>query len=267
MNNFTSGKVPFTQIPNFIFDGSLGLSSFEISVYCNLLMRSKDGVSFPSHQRIADDVGASVASVKRAILSLADMGLLSKIMVTGSSNKYFLSVELPEGGRSHRPRGVGHTDLGVGHTDLGGRSVRPTNNTKLTILNNNIAKKERKKDLAFEEICKVCKINWKGITKSERDKINGSLKEIREAYTDEASLPAEIRRRAKNYGLKYKDVVITPQALKNHWGACDGKTKSVVVNNFVPDEKVKPSEEGFKMISELTSRRKKTKVDKLEKVN
>jgi len=97
----------------------------EIDSYCQALFMwmcyhaNQDGVCFPSRQRLAEEAGMSIASVKRAIKKLVDIGIIKKterkkgkenmtnlyeiIIVEVGSDRTHVGSERAEGVGSERP--------------------------------------------------------------------------------------------------------------------------------------------------------------------
>lgn len=85
----------------------------------------KEQATWVSHQRLADDTGFSVSTVKRAIPTLIEWGWVTVTEVKGKTSLYE-----PHIGRAyvvHSDLSLGHGDLPLVHGDLGGSSQWPTN--------------------------------------------------------------------------------------------------------------------------------------------
>lgn len=107
-----------------------------IAVYnCLAEYANQEGFCFPSHQHIADKIGASISSVQRGIRQLIKLGIIRKSRRRYHNVYYLLKLD-----RSYRPNSneIGQSGLHIGHTDRSDRSVGTTNKTnkqKLIIKN------------------------------------------------------------------------------------------------------------------------------------
>ena len=72
-------------------------------------------------------------------------------------------------------------------------------------------------DLAFEALCAVCSIDWQdgNITANQRGRINAALRQLREVYQDDPTLPTMIEARAEAWAVVYPETPPTPQALSS----------------------------------------------------
>lgn len=75
-------------------------------------------------------------------------------------------------------------------------------------------RKPRERDLLFEALAFVCKINTSQLTASNRGMLNRALKEIR----DVGATPEMVLHRAEVYRHKWSHVP-TPGALARHWAS------------------------------------------------
>ena len=79
---------------------------------------------------------------------------------------------------------------------------------------------EHPRDEAFEAMCEVCAINWQeGITSDQRGRVNAALKQLRDVYPDDLTLPMMIHERAAAWAVVYPEIPPTPQALTGNWSS------------------------------------------------
>jgi hypothetical protein len=127
----------FAQIPKWLQRSTSTTAKAKL-VYLALSSRAdKHGQSFPSHETIAVEASCSVASVKRALVELRDLGVVSwtaRARQDGSgqtSNTYRITVSLPV---DNSPEPVAHGELPallVAHGELGGSSQGATNENQI----------------------------------------------------------------------------------------------------------------------------------------
>ena len=104
-----------------------------IAIYnCLAEHANQEGFCFPSHQTIADKIGASISSVQRGIRQLIKLNLIRKGRQRYHNLYYLLKLD-----RSHRPTSnkTGQSDLHIGHTDRSDQSAGTTNKNKEKDLN------------------------------------------------------------------------------------------------------------------------------------
>ncbi|HCC13755.1 MAG: hypothetical protein UV82_C0007G0043 [Candidatus Magasanikbacteria bacterium GW2011_GWD2_43_18] len=116
-----------------------------IAIYnCLAEHANQEGFCFPSHQTIADKIGASISSVQRGIRQLIKLNLIRKGRQRYHNLYYLLKLD-----RSHRPTSnkTGQSDLHIGHTDRSDQSAGTTNKNKEKDLNkNNYARSQKTGD-------------------------------------------------------------------------------------------------------------------------
>jgi hypothetical protein len=131
----------FAQIPRWL-QRSDTVSAKAKLVYLALSSRAdRQGQSYPSHETLAGEASCSVASVKRALLELRDLGVVEWTFRTrddGSgqtSNIYKVSISVPV---DNSPKPVAHSELPapktverVAHHELGGSSQGATNESQI----------------------------------------------------------------------------------------------------------------------------------------
>jgi hypothetical protein len=109
-------KVPFFQVPNWIFDDEHNLSTLDIAVYCYLARCGNQGaVAFPSLPTIARKCKMSRSSAAESINALGKHGFLKKTTIPGIGCEYEILYNSepvqqadgtsPAGGRVTRPAG------------------------------------------------------------------------------------------------------------------------------------------------------------------
>jgi len=99
-----------------------------IAIYnCLAEYSNQEGFCFPSHQTMADKIGASVSSVQRGIRQLIKLDIIRKSRRRYHNVYYLLKLD-----RSERPNSnkIGQSDFHIGHTDRSVRSVGTTNKNK-----------------------------------------------------------------------------------------------------------------------------------------
>ena len=104
-----------------------------IAIYnCLAEHANQEGFCFPSHQTIADKIGASISSVQRGIRQLIKLNLIRKGRQRYHNLYYLLKLD-----RSHRPTSnqTGQSDRHIGHTDRPDQSAGTTNKNKEKDLN------------------------------------------------------------------------------------------------------------------------------------
>lgn len=83
------------------------------------------------------------------------------------------------------------------------------------------------RDEAFEAICLVCGIEWQKdpetgvapITKDQRGRVVSALKQLRDIYADDMTLPMMIHERAAAWNATYPAIPLTPQTLTGNWAS------------------------------------------------
>lgn len=99
-----------------------------IAIYnCLAEHANQEGFCFPSHQTIADKIGASISSVQRGIRQLIKLEIIRKSRRRYHNVYYLLKLD-----RSYRPNlnKIGQSDLHIGQRDRSDRSVGTTNKNK-----------------------------------------------------------------------------------------------------------------------------------------
>lgn len=99
-----------------------------IAIYnCLAEHANQEGFCFPSHQTIADKIGASISSVQRGLRQLIKLEIIRKNRRRYHNVYYLLKLD-----RSYRPNSnkIGQSDLHIGQRDRSDRSTRTTNKTK-----------------------------------------------------------------------------------------------------------------------------------------
>lgn len=104
------------------------LKPIGIAIYnCLAAHANQEGFCFPSHQTIADRIGASISSVQRGIRQMIKLGIISKGRRRYSNVYYLLKLD-----RSERPNSnkIGQSDLHIGQRDRSDQSAGTTNKNK-----------------------------------------------------------------------------------------------------------------------------------------
>lgn len=104
------------------------LGPIGIAIYnCLAEHANQEGFCFPSHQTIADKIGASISSVQRGIRQLIKLEIIRKSRRRYHNVYYLLKLD-----RSERPnsREIGRSDRHIGHTDRSDQSAGTTNKNK-----------------------------------------------------------------------------------------------------------------------------------------
>ena len=104
------------------------LKPIGIAIYnCLAAHANQEGFCFPSHQHIANKIGASISSVQRVIRQLIKLEIIRKSRQRYHNVYYLLKID-----RSYRPNSneTGHTDRQFGHTDRSDQSGGTTNKNK-----------------------------------------------------------------------------------------------------------------------------------------
>lgn len=104
------------------------LKPIGIAIYnCLAAHANQEGFCFPSHQHIANKIGASISSVQRGIKDLIKLNIIRKNRRRYHNVYYLLKVD-----RSYRPNSkeIGQSDQHIGHTDRSDRSTGTTNKNK-----------------------------------------------------------------------------------------------------------------------------------------
>ena len=99
-----------------------------IAIYnCLAEHANQEGFCFPSHQTIADKIGASISSVPRGIRQLIKLEIIRKSRRRYHNVYYLLRLD-----RSVRPNSnkIGQSDLHIGQGDRSDRSAGTTNKNK-----------------------------------------------------------------------------------------------------------------------------------------
>lgn len=80
---------------------------------------------------------------------------------------------------------------------------------------------ERARNLPFEALCEVCRMDWNHLTDVERRRTAAALKQVRGAWSgDDLELAREIGRRAHHYLTSF-EVPLTPMALAGRWAGLE----------------------------------------------
>ncbi len=121
------------------------LKPIGIAIYnCLAAHANQEGFCFPSHQHIANKIGASISSVQRGIRDLIKLGIIRK-----SRRRYHNVYFLLKLDRSYRPNSkeIGQSDRHIGHTDRSDRSMGTTNkNKEKDLIKKNYARGEKTGD-------------------------------------------------------------------------------------------------------------------------
>lgn len=99
-----------------------------IAIYnCLAEHANQEGFCFPSHQTIANKIGASISSVQRGIRQLIKLEIIRKSRRRYHNVYYLLKLD-----RSYRPNSnkTGQSDLHIGQRDRSDRSAGTTNKNK-----------------------------------------------------------------------------------------------------------------------------------------
>ena len=99
-----------------------------IAIYnCLAEHANQEGFCFPSHQTIANKIGASISSVQRGIRQLIKLGIIRKSRRRYHNVYYLLKLD-----RSYRPNSnkTGQSDLHIGQRDRSDQSAGTTNKNK-----------------------------------------------------------------------------------------------------------------------------------------
>ncbi len=99
-----------------------------IAVYnCLAEHANQEGFCFPSHQTIANKIGASISSVQRGIRQLIKLEIIRKSRRRYHNVYYLLKLD-----RSYRPTSnkLGQSDRHIGHIDRSDQSAGTTNKNK-----------------------------------------------------------------------------------------------------------------------------------------
>ena len=99
-----------------------------IAIYnCLAEHANQEGFCFPSHQTIANKIGASISSVQRGIRQLIKLEIIRKSRRRYHNVYYLLKLD-----RSYRPNSnkTGQSDLHIGQSDRSDQSVGTTNKNK-----------------------------------------------------------------------------------------------------------------------------------------
>lgn len=128
------GFTPYAQIPRWVARSQGALSGNAVHLYAVLMSYADNGTkaAFPSRSRLAQDMGRSVDTVKRAMTELEKFGALkvqrrrSKVTGANISNMYTLVFADP---RCTRAPGVGAPV----HRELDPPSTTPTSPIAVTV--------------------------------------------------------------------------------------------------------------------------------------
>ena len=82
------------------------------------------------------------------------------------------------------------------------------------------------RDLVFEAVCHVCKIDWTKLTKSGRGAIGKAVKELKAVD----ATPEEIYVKAKILAAKHS-VAITPSSLAKHWASLTPESVEQIITD------------------------------------
>ena len=201
-----------------------GLSVRAFRLYCHFARRAgKDGFINSG----ADDMAAVCRmkrdTVFRAMNELEQRAMMVRQERPGATNLYTLTrpsewrTKLPIPNEGMSP------ETGLQPSPETGHKGNPL---KVIQKGNPLAtatpSRGRPLDFAFEMMVKIQGSCLNELTKSERGKINASLKSIREAMPELSSedLAHEIERRARKYNELMPAAMLTANALANHWSKC-----------------------------------------------
>lgn len=132
----------FAQIPRWL-QRRTDVSVHAKAVYLALSSRADPrGQSFPSHETLAEEASCSIATVKRALLQLRELGVVTWVSRPRdeggrSSNLYTITVGQPVDNSSSAIAQPELFEGQIAHTELGGSSHRAMNENQLTIKNIN----------------------------------------------------------------------------------------------------------------------------------
>lgn len=214
---------PFVRVPQTaVNDKGLGLKALGLLVF---MLSKPDGWRF-RERALATQLAVSRQQIRTAIQVLIELGYVERHTVVedgvpvietrvydiarGAQQGTLLDAGTP----SVPPRSASTT---VANNDR--REVGPLSNDVLEVTND-----PKQRDLLFESVVDVCGQDSKRLTKSERGRINASLKQLREV----GATPEQVRTAARRYLQVYPSAPITATALAANWTKIVPKQKATL---------------------------------------
>ena len=166
----------------------------------------------------------SAHAIQSAIDELIEYGYLEWLKTTDDLGRYSIEINvfLPDEVSPH-----GKITSGENSTWKNGDNKRKTNKRETPIKEKpiNLAISQNR-DLVFEAVCHVCKIDWTKLTKSGRGAIGKAVKELKAVD----ATPEEIYVKAKILAAKHS-VAITPSSLAKHWASLTPESVEQIITD------------------------------------
>ncbi len=211
-------------------------------------MSPAGGSAYPGADRLADETGLGVRTVRRDLASLVELGYLTVAGEGGGrgrANAYAACFPTPEtvqdvhGSIGETVQDV-HGSIGETVQDVQGftpetlhhvpknpapraphlsidlEDLVTTSTEVVTRQHEKTLRKQRAPDALFDALAEACQIDPADLTPSARGALNRALKDLRAV----GATPDEIHRRAGQYRQMWPAVTLTPTALARHWAEC-----------------------------------------------
>ncbi len=223
---------PFSIVPNWLIEVA---SPTAVVVYLSLARYADNETNrcWPSQKELAATLNVSVATIKRGLKELRDVGALEahqRHREDGSltSSEYVL-LRIDPRLRTDQRQSTSEPTSEQIQPDVNSQlseqeELYPINYTQLTKPNeldiateqNSAAetKRTRERDLLFEAVCQACHIDWKELTPSGRGAVGKAVKELKSV----GAKPEEVWPRREILRKKFS-VAVTPSSLAKHWAS------------------------------------------------
>ena len=211
---------PYTRVPNVtVNDSRLDLKARGLLLF---MLSKPDGWRF-RERTLADQCGVSRAQIRTAMQTLITYGYVRRVTVnddgTPRQETQVYDVSHAEGTETV-PASVSNQDR---------PETVPLSKTERSVRTN--TKSDRKPDLLFDAVCKVCGHDIKRLTSAERGRINRALKDLRAVQ----ATPEQIETAAKRWRQMYPNATLTPTAIASHWSRLTATSQTVKVDEIDPD--------------------------------
>lgn len=204
----------FALIPGWLFQTASPQAGYVYGVLAGKYA-DREGVSFPSHKTLAEDLGVSPATIRRALKELEDIGAVVVQMRfredgSRSSNEYVIAQAEPPCSPVSTPL---LTSEQAPPAPVSRHEPDPMNQRKSR------AAAPREKDEVWDAVEAACGPVTNAATRSKRGKAVKLIKEsLPEGWTEGQAAKA-IGYRVRRYRELYQGAVLTDVALANQWDA------------------------------------------------
>lgn len=213
---------PFRLVPDWIYDE---LTPTELAVFLALSrFADQRGACYPSYARLAEVSRLSVATVKRALLTMRRAGIVSSTSRRRAdggqtSSLYHLHLSRPLELEPARLVDVSRAapgspaSLPPGSPVTDEREPRGTRERALSSSRDDRPTHPASVPVVWDAL--VAELGYEPTTKTERSLVGKCVRELRDA----GATPGEIRDRAREYRARFPGIQLTAPAFVKHWSS------------------------------------------------